>query len=146
MSCLPAVYSPSKRDGGPVYIMSSGPRDSKKQRSGMPARLNGLIGLRLKTMLVGMTAASISDLKANLSRYLREVRRGGEVQVLDRGRPIARLVPPAAKDERGVRDRLIGAGLLRPGKGRAAAILDQPPLALPVGLSEALAEERTERL
>ncbi len=73
MSCLPAVYSPSKRDGGPVYIMSSGPRDSKKQRSGMPARLNGLIGLRLKTMLVSMTTASISDLKTHLSRYLREV-------------------------------------------------------------------------
>ena len=41
---------------------------------------------------------------------------------------------------------LIGAGLLRPGKGGAAAILDQPPLVLPASLSEALAEERTERL
>ncbi len=50
-----------------------------------------------------MTTVSISDLKANLSRYLREVRRGGEVQVLDRGAPIARLVPPVAKDDRGVR-------------------------------------------
>ncbi len=112
----------------------------------MLALLNGLIGLSLKTKLVGMTTASISDLKANLSRYLREVRCGGEVQVLDRGAPIARLVPPAAKDDHGVRGRLIGAGLLRPGKGGAAAILDQPPLVLPVSLSEALAEERTERL
>ena len=31
-----------------------------------------------------MSTVSISDLKANLSRYLREVRRGGEIQVLDR--------------------------------------------------------------
>lgn len=93
-----------------------------------------------------MTAASVSDLKANLFRYLREVRCSGEVQVLDRGAPVARLVPPTAKDDCGVRDRLIGAGLLRPGKGGAAAILDQPPLALPVNLSEALAEGRTERL
>ena len=108
--------------------------------------LNGLIGLRLKTKLVSMTTASISDLKANLSRYLREVRRGGEVQVLDRGAPIAKLVPPSAQDDRGVRARLIGNGLLRPGKGGTAAILNQPPLALPVSLSEALAEERTERL
>lgn len=108
----------------------------------MPFLSNGLIGLSFKTKLVSMTTASVSDLKANLSRYLREVRRGGEVQVLDRGAPIARLVPPAAKDERGVRERLISASLLRPGKGGAVAILDKPLLALPVSLSEALAEER----
>ena len=93
-----------------------------------------------------MTTASISDLKANLSRYLRVVRRGGEVQVLDRGTPVARLVPPTANDDEGVRERLIAKGMLRPGKGRAAAILDKPPLALPVSLSEALAEDRTDRL
>ncbi len=107
---------------------------------------NDLIDLKVKTTSVTMTTASVSDLKANLSRYLRAVRRGGEVQVLDRGAPIARLVPPAAKDDHGVRDRLIVAGLLRPGKGGAAAILDQPPLALPTSLSEALAEDRTDRL
>jgi prevent-host-death family protein len=38
-----------------------------------------------------MTTVSVSELKAHLSRYLREVRRGGEVQVLDRGRPVAGL-------------------------------------------------------
>ena len=93
-----------------------------------------------------MTTASISGLKANLSRYLRVVRRGGEVQVLDRGTPVARLVPPAANDDEGGRERLIAKGILRPGKGSAAAILDKPPLALPVNLSEALAEDRTDRL
>ena len=93
-----------------------------------------------------MTTASISELKANLSRYLRVVRRGGEVQVLDRGTPVARLVPPAANDDGGARERLITKGMLRPGNGSAAAILDQPPLALPVSLSEALAEDRTDRL
>ena len=97
-----------------------------------------------------MTTVSISELKANLSRYVREVRRGGEVQVLDRGAPVARLVPPAAvsssQDNRGVRDRLIRQGLLRPGKGAAGAILNEPLLALPVSLSEALAEDRDDRL
>ena len=94
-----------------------------------------------------MTTVSISDLKANLSRYpLREVRRGGEVQVLDRGAPVVRLVPPAANDGEGTRERLIGAGLLRPGKGGAAAILDEPPLVLPVSISEALTEDRMDRL
>ena len=92
-----------------------------------------------------MSTASVSELKANLSRYLREVRRGGEVEVLDRGAPVARLVPAAAGGDDGVRERLIGAGVLRPGKGNAAAILQSPPLALPVGLSEALAENRADR-
>ena len=93
-----------------------------------------------------MTTVSISDLKANLSRYMRQVRRGGEIQILDRGTPVARLVPPEADNDKGIRERLIGSGLLRPGKGGAAAILDEPPLTLPVSLSEALAEERTDRL
>ena len=55
----------------------------------------------METILVTMTTASISELKANLSRYLRVVRRGGEVQVLDRGTPVAKLVPPAANDDGG---------------------------------------------
>ena len=98
------------------------------------------------TILVIMTAVSITDLKANLSRYLREVRRGGEVQILDRGAPVARLVAPETDDGEGIRERLIGSGVLRPGTGSSAAILDEPPLALPVGLSEALIEERSDRL
>lgn len=96
--------------------------------------------------MVTMSTASVSELKANLSRYLREVRRGGEVEVLDRGAPVARLIPPAAGDDQGIRERLIGDGLLRPGRGNAAAILESPPLTLPVSLSEALAEDRTDRL
>lgn len=96
--------------------------------------------------MVAMSTASVSELKANLSRYLREVRRGGEVEVLDRGAPVARLVPPARGDDGGIRERLIGDGLLRPGSGSAAAILKSPPLALPAGISEALAEDRADRL
>ena len=93
-----------------------------------------------------MTTVSISELKANLSRYLREVRRGGEVQVLDRGAPVARLVPAAASDDEGVRERLMGSGLIRPGRGGSAFVLDEPPLALPVSVSQALSEDRTDRL
>lgn len=93
-----------------------------------------------------MTTVSISELKANLSRYVREVRRGGEVQVLDRGTPVARLVPPAAEDTHGVRERLIRQGLVRPGRAGASAILEEPPLVLPVSVREALAEDRNDRL
>jgi len=38
-------------------------------------------------------AVGIRELKAHLSRYVREVRGGQEVLVSDRGRIIARLVP-----------------------------------------------------
>ena len=93
-----------------------------------------------------MSTASISELKANLSRYLREVRRGGEVQVLDRGTPVARLVPPVAGDDEGARERLVARGVLRAGRGGASSILEEPPLALPVSLSAALDEERKDRL
>ena len=105
-----------------------------------------LNGLQYETMIVTMTAVSISDLKANLSRYLREVRRGGEVQILDRGAPVARLVPATASDDEGVRERLVVTGLLRPGKGGAGAVLESPPLTLPASISEALSEDRTDRL
>ena len=37
--------------------------------------------------------AMVSELKANLSRYLEQVRRGATVTVCDRRTPIARLVP-----------------------------------------------------
>ncbi|MCY3540106.1 MAG: type II toxin-antitoxin system prevent-host-death family antitoxin [bacterium] len=40
-----------------------------------------------------MTQATVSELEANLSHYLRQVRRGGEIEILDRGRPVARLNP-----------------------------------------------------
>lgn len=96
--------------------------------------------------MVAVTAVSISDLKANLSRYLREVRRGGEVQILDRGRPVARLAAPAVPDDDDLRTRLVSAGVIRPGSGRAAGILEQPPLALRSNLSRALVEDRDERL
>ena len=96
--------------------------------------------------MVIMTTVSISDLKANLSRYLREVRRGGEVQILDRGAPVARLVPATASDDEGIRERLVATGLLRPGKGGAASVLESPPLTLPVSISDALSEDRTDRL
>ncbi len=40
-----------------------------------------------------MTSVRIADLKANLSRYLRRVREGARLTVLDRTTPIAQLVP-----------------------------------------------------
>jgi prevent-host-death family protein len=42
--------------------------------------------------------ANIATLKNNLSRYLKSVQAGEEVVVLDRERPVARLVPFRAAD------------------------------------------------
>ncbi len=95
-----------------------------------------------------MTTVSISELKARLSEYVREVRRGGEVQILDRGTPVARLVGLAAQTGDGERRRqqLVRAGVVRPGEGGALAVLDQPAIELPAGLSDALEAERADRI
>ena len=45
--------------------------------------------------MVMETRVGIAELKAKLSEYLHAVRRGKTVTVLDRGTPVARLVPTA---------------------------------------------------
>ncbi|MDE0136723.1 MAG: type II toxin-antitoxin system prevent-host-death family antitoxin [Acidimicrobiaceae bacterium] len=91
------------------------------------------------------SAVSVSELKANLSRYLRQVRRGGEIQVTDRGTPVARLVPASEPEDEHL-SRLINSGVLRAGQGDAAAVLDEPPLEIPTSLVEVLAFEREDRV
>ncbi|WP_052666785.1 type II toxin-antitoxin system Phd/YefM family antitoxin [Nitriliruptor alkaliphilus] len=96
-----------------------------------------------------MQTVSVSELKAHLSRYLRDVRRGGEVQVLDRGRPIARLIglsPGSTNPDDDDRERLVRAGVLRPGTGDSSLVLDRPPLELGTDLRRALDEDRDDRL
>lgn len=96
-----------------------------------------------------MTTVSVSELKAHLSRYLREVRRGGEVQVLDRGRPVARLTgisDASASPGKEQRQRLVQAGVLRPGTCNVARVLDQPPMELSSDLRRAVDEDRDDRL
>jgi len=51
-------------------------------------RADGLIWLDLT-----MRRVKIAELKGRLSQYLRAVERGAEIEVRDRDRPIARLVP-----------------------------------------------------
>lgn len=97
-----------------------------------------------------MKTVSVSELKARLSSYLRWVRRGGEVQILERGVPIARITgldttSDAASSE--ARRRMTASGLLRAGTGDLAGILETPPIELPgTLLLEALQAERDDRL
>ncbi|MGI9034048.1 MAG: type II toxin-antitoxin system Phd/YefM family antitoxin [Acidimicrobiales bacterium] len=45
-----------------------------------------------------MKQVKIAQLKDQLSKHLRDVEQGGEVEVMDRNRPIARLVPVPPDD------------------------------------------------
>ena len=97
-----------------------------------------------------MKAASVTELKANLSRYLRMVRRGSEVQVLERGIPIARLVgldKAAVPSEQGRLDRLERMGVLRRGTSDSSWLLDEAPIeAVGANVSGALVDEREDRV
>jgi antitoxin (DNA-binding transcriptional repressor) of toxin-antitoxin stability system len=92
-----------------------------------------------------MKQAKIAILKNNLSRYLAHVRGGGSVLVLDRDRPVARLVPLPSGDARGASERLARLerqGLIRRGTvGRAGSAPPQP-VRLPGGVLRGLLEER----
>jgi len=63
----------------------------------------------------------IADLKNNLSRHLARVRAGETITVLDRDRPIARLVPIATADKKSALEahlrELERKGWLRRGTG-----------------------------
>ncbi|PYN35421.1 MAG: hypothetical protein DME01_12180 [Candidatus Rokuibacteriota bacterium] len=93
-----------------------------------------------------MKQAKIANLKNNLSRYLDHVRRGGSVTVLDRDRPVARLVPLPHEGARGASDRLARLerqGLIRRGiGGRSAGVAARKPTRLPGGVLRGLLEER----
>jgi prevent-host-death family protein len=96
-----------------------------------------------------MKPAKVSEVKAGLSAYLARVKRGEEVVITERGRPIAKLVPiPADEDPEMARMRdlerrgvvsIQGTGLVPP------AFWDLPRLADPEGsVRMALLEEREE--
>jgi len=64
-----------------------------------------------------MRTAKISELKAKLSAHIEFVKNGEEVLILDRNKPVARLVSVGAvpdEDER--RRRLIAKGVITPAK------------------------------
>jgi prevent-host-death family protein len=83
-----------------------------------------------------MRAVRIAELKARLSQYLRLVRRGQTLTVLDRETPIARLVPiPAGEPGLSVRLPLETDPPLH-------RLRMPPPLRLRVDVVEVLLEER----
>lgn len=47
-----------------------------------------------------MKTAGLREARQNLSAILAEVKKGREVVITDRGRPVARVVPPVRESER----------------------------------------------
>ena len=77
-----------------------------------------------------MKEAGIREARQNLTALIEEVRKGHEVTITDRGKPVARLVSP--RPERA-----------EPFAGRADFRLRMP--VLPVSLAESIIDERVER-
>jgi prevent-host-death family protein len=63
-----------------------------------------------------MRAIGIRELRQQASRYMRDVQRGETIEVTDRGRPVARLVPVPLD---GGLEELAMSGRLMPARGDA---------------------------
>ena len=63
---------------------------------------------------MAMQSIKVTELKAQLSRYLRQASRGERITVRDRDEPIAEL-GPARGEPLSWRDRLVREGRLQPG-------------------------------
>lgn len=47
-----------------------------------------------------MTSVSVHEAKTHLSRLLREIAKGGEIEITNRNRVVARIVPPAPQKKK----------------------------------------------
>ena len=87
-------------------------------------------------MVMDTDSVRIADLKARLSEHLRAVRRGRTLIVLDRDRPIARIVPYDAER------RPLTVRSPRPGAVPLPRVPLPPALRLKVDVVALLAKER----
>jgi prevent-host-death family protein len=88
--------------------------------------------------LMVMKRVGVAELKARLSEYLRIVRRGEPVTVLDRDTPVARIVPYDTPEPLEI----------HPPARRVPRLQDvplPPPLNIDIDVLELLDEERGER-
>jgi prevent-host-death family protein len=128
-----------------------------RQRSGWPAphRLHGkvraadpgLTGPYNLAILARMRRVSVTELKNQLSRYLRLVKRGETIEILERSVPVARLegVPGGSRGE-GHLERLRRDGITLPPKRRARTdLLKDPPVPCRADAIRAVIDERGDR-
>ena len=94
-----------------------------------------------------MKMVSLSDAKANLSRYVERVQHGESVRIQVRGVPAAELVPvdsgAQGKGDIGELQELERAGLIRRGRGTLPDAIFKPgPAVRGKGVMAALLDER----
>jgi prevent-host-death family protein len=91
-----------------------------------------------------MRSVGVRELRQHASKYLRLVEEGETIEVTDRGRPVARLVPVPTPEGESILDRLRREGRLLPPR---RAWLDVEPLPAQRGLplpSEVLEQMRAD--
>ena len=90
-----------------------------------------------------MNRVGVRELKQNASAVLRRVLAGESVEITQRGRPVAMIVPLPREED--IVDRLLAQGLATPAKGDLSEL--PPPIELPPGAklpSEILEELRSD--
>jgi prevent-host-death family protein len=86
-----------------------------------------------------MRTIGVRELRQQASKYLRDVERGATIEVTDRGRPVARLVPVPKGD---ILADLVASGRVRPAKGDVLRIRPLPVKASVPPPSEVLRQMR----
>ena len=89
--------------------------------------------------VVNTKRVGIADLKSRLSEHLRLVRKGGEIIVVDRNKPIARLVPYAEEENKP------SLTVYREATGSFGSFKQPPPLDLGFDIVDLLLEDRKKR-
>ncbi len=88
-----------------------------------------------------MARAGIRELRQNASALIRRVIEGETIEVTDRGRPVARIVPLRG---RRVLDQMIAEGRATATRGDLLDLRPIPPVSGKPRLSEVLAEMRAD--
>ena len=88
-----------------------------------------------------MKAIGVRELRQRASEWLRRVESGETIEVHNRGRPVALLVP---LPKGSVRDRLVAEGRIRPGVGDPRSVKPLPPVKEGPTLSEILERMRAD--
>ncbi len=95
-----------------------------------------------------MKQVSVTELKNQLSRYLRLVKRGETIEILERSVPVARLegVRGRAAGDEGHLERLRRDGILAPAKRRPRPDLSkEPPVPCRADAVQAVIDARGDR-
>lgn len=90
-------------------------------------------------------SAGVREVKARLSQLLRDVKRGREWVITERGKPIAKLVP-AGKEELSFEERLRRleeAGIIGPEPPAGYEL--PPPIPVEFGLAQRMLQEDRDR-